>query len=274
RALIAARWTQLTWGLYNWLSSAKAVTLTLVVFTAVAMLASTPRYRRSMMLTGVLLLGAYWFVVSPLFSIPATRLLTHFVPQDTGQTVDAIVVLARPREAEGDRYHSAVTLFEAGRADQLLIMGQSGARRVFAELEQRHLATDRLTSAVCARTTKHEAELAVAALGDQGFKRILLLTDQPHMLRAWLTFKGFGFTVTPWMEPLPNWVAHHERSFLAIREYLGLISYALLGRLQAPEPGEFNQLVAQARENYPPQYCFMTADQIRQSLLGQARAKN
>jgi uncharacterized SAM-binding protein YcdF (DUF218 family) len=265
RRLVGMRWTHVSWGIYDWLSSARMVTLTLLVFTAIALVASSPRYRRRMMAVGLSLLGVYWLVVSPLFSIPAIHLLTRFVPEDNGQTADAVVVLYRPSEVEGDRYSQAIATMEQGRAKQLLVMGRQPGLDVFNELQKRNLPSDPLTSAVCVRTTKQEAESAVALLTTQGMQRIILITDQPHMLRAWLTFKGFGFSVIPQMEPIPDWVAHHERSFLAIREYMGLVSYALLGRFQAPSPDHLAELVAEATEHFPSDRCFVTAAQLRQA---------
>jgi hypothetical protein len=111
-------------------------------------------------------------------------------------------------------------------------------------------------------------------LSSQNLNRIILITDQPHMLRAWLTFRRFGFDVIPHMEPIQDWVAHHERSFLAIREYLGLLSYKLLGRFQAPTPDHLAQLVSEASDQFPTDGCFMTAEQLRQSLSSYSSSTN
>jgi uncharacterized SAM-binding protein YcdF (DUF218 family) len=274
RIFLGTRWAHLTWTIYDWLASARLVTLALLIFTAVAMLASTPRYRRRMMILGLSLLALYWFVVSPLFSVPATYLLTRFVPSDTGQTADVVVVLARPSEARGDRYNTAVAMMEAGRAEKILVMGRDPAEDVFEKLQQRQLSPEQLTSAICVRTTLQEAESAAVLLSSQNLNRIILITDQPHMLRAWLTFRRFGFDVIPHMEPIQDWVAHHERSFLAIREYLGLLSYKLLGRFQAPTPDHLAQLVSEASDQFPTNGCFMTAEQLRQSLSSYSSSTN
>lgn len=265
RAIFSTRWTQFTWGLYHWLSSAKMVSLTLLVFTGVMLLASSPGLRRRMVTLGLTLLVSYWVVVSPLFSIPATRLLVSFVPPDKGQTADAVVVLARNSDIQGDRYATAIDMVEQGRADRLLIMGRVQGVRVFEKLQQRQLPADGLLSAVCVRTTKQEAYSAAAALGPQGLHKIILITDPPHMLRAWLSFKSLGFTVIPHIEPIPRRLAHHERSFLAIREYFALISYTALGRFQPQPPSSLAQPVPAIAEDLPPDSCFITAEQMRQA---------
>lgn len=263
RALAGSFWKELSWGIYDYLASARLMTLTLGVFIVVALFAGGRRYRRRLVATGLGLLGAYWLLISPLFSVPATALLTRFVPADTGQSADAIVVLARPHEAEGERYNTAITMLLAGRAPQILVMGRMAAAQVLEQLQNEQQSADQVIWAVCVKTTKHEAESATAFLASQGARRIILITDQPHMLRAWLLFKGYGFDVIPHMEPWADWVPHHERSFLAIREYLGLVSYALLGRFQQPSPEQFPELVAESTQHFPVDRCFWSAEQIQ-----------
>ncbi|MBE9138915.1 YdcF family protein [Nodosilinea sp. LEGE 07088] len=259
-------WPRFTWTIFLWLSSARLVTLTLLGFTAVMAFASGRRYRRRMVITGLTLLASYLIVVSPLFSVPSTALLARFVPPDTGGTADAIVVLGREQSAEGDRYATTVDLVANNRAPKILVMGDYNGRQVFRGLEKRNLPTDGLQSATCITTTQEEADSAWAILGPQGVKKIVLITDTPHMLRAWLTFKSIGFEVIPHIEPIRPSVAHHERSFLAIREYFGLASYALLGRFKPQPPSQLTQVSQQVAADFPLNQCFMTADQIRQSF--------
>ncbi|MEO1068366.1 MAG: YdcF family protein [Cyanobacteria bacterium J06638_6] len=259
-------WPRFTWTIFLWLSSARLVTLTLLGFTAVMAFASGRRHRRRMVTIGLALLATYWIVVSPLFSVPSTALLARFVPPDTGGTADAIVVLGRERSAEGDRYTTTVDLAANSRAPEILVMGDNNARKVFRGLEKRNLPTDGLLSATCITTTQEEADSAWAILGPQGVKKIILITDTPHMLRAWLTFKSIGFEVIPHIEPISPWVAHHERSFLALREYLGLASYALLGRFKQQPASNLTQVSQQISAEFPLNQCFLTADQIKQSF--------
>lgn len=263
RSLVGSYWPNFSWGIYTYFVSARLVTLTLGVLILVALFTGGRRYRRRLVTTGLGLLGAYWLMISPLFSVPATALLTQFVPADTGQSADAIVVLARPREAEGDRYDIATTMLSAGRAPQLLVMGGQKATQMWEHLQQGQHPVDSLTGVLCVRTTKHEAEAATAFLASQGIQRIILITDKPHMLRSFLLFQGYGFEVIPHMASWADWVPHHERSFLAIREYLGLVSYALLGRFRQPSPEQFPELVAETVERFPLDRCFWSAEQIQ-----------
>ncbi|HZG38820.1 MAG TPA: YdcF family protein [Nodosilinea sp.] len=226
--------------------------------------ASSRRYKRRMVAAGLGLLGGYWFLISPLFSIPATQLLVRLVPPDRGETADAVVVLARASYIQGDRYTTAVDMIEAGRAPNLLVMGRAQGGLVLETMEKRNLSPSSLLSATCVRTTNHEAESAVASLGAKGLSRIILITDSPHMLRAWLIFKSFGFSVIPHIEPLPPEMPHNRRSFLAIREYLGLVSYAALGRFHNQSPSALPAAAQAIANDFPTDRCFMTVDQIRQ----------
>ncbi|MBD2111221.1 MULTISPECIES: YdcF family protein [Cyanophyceae] len=219
-----------------------------------------------MAVAGLALLVAYGVVMSPLFSIPATALLSSCVPRDTGESADAIVVLARNGRIQGDRYNTAVDMLAEGRSPNLLIMGLSQGVTVLKALDQRHLSPNLMLSAVCVKTTKQEAESAAVALGARGLKRVILITDTPHMLRAWLTFKGLGFAVVPHIEPLPVGVAGRERSLLAIREYLGLVSYAGLGRFQRKSPITLPQVAGAMADDLSADRRFMTAEQIRQTF--------
>lgn len=266
RSRLGLLWPKFTWKLFDWLSDPLLVTLTLLVFAAVMLLVGGRRYRRRMVALGLGLLATYWFIISPLFWLPATQLLVSLVPPDRGESADAIVVLARNTEFEGDRYDVAVDMVAQGRAKQVVIMGNDRGKGVYRRLAERRLATDALLSASCAKTTKQEAYAAAAALGDRGFSHIILVTDAPHMLRAWLTFRGLGFTVTPHIEPVPQGVAHQERSLLAIREYLGLVSYGALGRFQRPPASELPRVAQAAAADFPRDRCFRSAEQIRQSL--------
>jgi uncharacterized SAM-binding protein YcdF (DUF218 family) len=265
---LGQHWPKLTWKLYYWFMDPKKVTLTLLVIAAVAMIASKPKYRRRMVSACLALMAAYLFLLSPLFSMPATALLSSFVPADTGEAADAVVVLARTGRIQGDRYGQALDMVANGRSSNLLIMGRAQGAEVLKAIDddERNLSPN-LISAVCVRTTKQEAESAAAALGSRGLKKIVLITDTPHMLRAWLTFKGLGFTVMPHVEPLPADVGYRERSLLAIREYLGLVSYAGLGRFRGQSPNTLPEVAKAVADDFPADRCFMTADQIRQQFM-------
>jgi uncharacterized SAM-binding protein YcdF (DUF218 family) len=260
--------------MYHGLASPWRVTLTVgLVVGLLAMLSPSVAWRRRMGRGALALLVLYWWVVSPLFAIPAIYGLTRAVPPDRGQAADAIVVQARNDNISGDRYDTALGLLAAGRAKQLLIFGDWQGRRMYQALRQRGLPTDSLLTAICARTTHHEAELTAALLG-QTTSSIILITDAPHMLRSWLTFKSLGLTVIPHSEPLPSRLSSPDRSFLAVREYLGLASYALLGRFQQQPPEHLPEVAAALAKEFPRDRCLITPEELDQWFQRRAKARS
>ncbi|MBD0334672.1 MAG: YdcF family protein [Cyanobacteria bacterium Co-bin13] len=263
RSFFGLFWIRFSWKMYSWLTSPYKVTLGLLILIGFVLLCSSGRLRQQLLQAAVVLLAAYWFLISPLFSALAIQGLVNFVPQDTGQPADAVVVLARKKEIEGQRYSSAVSLLESGRVSKILTLGRHQSVRTFQLLQQRNLpAEGKLSGIACAWTTKQEAHSVASVLGPQGIKNIILITDSPHMLRSWLTFKGIGFSVTPYIEPLPSSVRSSDRTFLAMREYLGLLSYAVLGRFK-PSTTSLAQLAQEAAEEFPPERCTITLEAIR-----------
>jgi uncharacterized SAM-binding protein YcdF (DUF218 family) len=173
---------------------------------------------------------AYLFLISPTLSSVMTASLTWFVPADSGASADAIVVLGRGETAKGQRYEAAAQLWQNQRASQIFVTSQDNFIHMAELLQQRQIPVQVLSGTNCVMTTYDEAVLTAAILGPQGVEHIILVTDPPHMLRSLLTFRGMGFSVTPHITPLPAEMSSAERSLLALREYPGLLSYALLGR--------------------------------------------
>jgi hypothetical protein len=57
------------------------------------------------------------------------------------------------------------------------------------------------------------------------------------MLRSFLTFRSFGFDVVPVPSSGLRYLDRTDRTRMVLREYLGLVSYGLLGRFSAQEHG-------------------------------------
>jgi uncharacterized SAM-binding protein YcdF (DUF218 family) len=268
RSTFGLFWVRFSWKMYDWLASPPKVTLGLLLLIGFVFLCNSARRRRQIVRTIGVALGVYWIVISPLFADFAIQSLAHFVPSDTGQPADAIVVLARDRAVEGNRYQTAVSLLEEGRANRIVTLGTGQSIQTFQMLQQTNPeAVDKLTGLTCVRTTKQEAHSVATVLSPQGLDNIILITDEPHMLRSWLMFKSIGFSVIPHIEPVPASLRSSDRTFLAVREYLGLLSYALLGRLK-PSSTTLAQAAQEAAADFPPERCLITTDRIR-SLISQ-----
>ena len=84
----------------------------------------------------------------------------------------------------------------------------------------------------------------------QGVKRILLVTDPPHMLRSLLTFRNVGFEVIPHKSSVPH-LTQTRKAMMMFYEYLGLVKYGLEGELVPQNMAKLEQpqTVAQQLEN-------------------------
>ncbi len=239
RRFVTTHWVDLNWALYDKLSSPKRVSLALIIIVIGAWvgLRKRPQLRRLISRAAIATLLLYWLIISPITAPLLTGVLLNVLPTDPGGKADAIVVLTRSEDVMGDRYQLALDLWKAQRAPRLFVTTEKNFELV-QEIIQGHGYPTQIVSATgCARTTKDEATSTAAILGPQGIKTIILMTDAPHILRAYLTFQGVGFSVMPHPVDLPPSLSSAKRSFLVVREYISLASYAFLGRLQ-PKPDD------------------------------------
>ncbi|MBD2022584.1 YdcF family protein [Leptolyngbya sp. FACHB-36] len=168
-----------------------------------------------------------FFLTTPLAVDLASWALVNVVPSDSGKTADAIVVLGRGTTMRRDRIPATVALWQENRAPRIFVSGYGDAQFIAQQLQQQ-IPEQVIDGEECSRTTDENAQYTAAILQPQGVKRIVLVTDAPHMLRSLLTFRSFGFDVIPH----PTAVALNDRqeARLVFREYFGLIVYGLGGR--------------------------------------------
>jgi uncharacterized SAM-binding protein YcdF (DUF218 family) len=192
--------------------------------------------------------------ILPLLVFFASEFLVVFLPSDPGTKADAIVLLGRG--AGGfytDRADLAAKLWKAGRAPLVFASGINDAGSLLDQVEEKGIPQRALDGENCSLTTAENALFSAAILQAQGRQRILLVTDEPHMLRSMLVFRANGFTVIPRTTPLPSYLSFRDKAFLTLREYGGLIGYALQG-LYFPQKSlqssnsDVLELVQKARE--------------------------
>ena len=110
-------------------------------------------------------------------------------------------------------------------------------------------------------TTKENAVFTAAILQPQGVRRIVLVTDEPHMWRSVLVFRAYGFKVVAQTSQIPSYLGGiRAKLFLRVREYTALVSYGLRGLYfpkSSPESNspDLKNLVQQA-EHYAQQQPF------------------
>lgn len=169
-------------------------------------------------------------VKSSIFVSVGNRMLVQALPPDLGQPTDAIVVLGRGGELRPQRVETALDLWRGDRAPRIFASGRGDGAEIMAELRKLGVPAEVVDQESCSRTTEENAQLTAALLFPQGVRRIILVTDPPHLMRSFLTFRSFGFEVVPHSSPLPNRMGYPSQRRLVMRESFGLLTYGLLGR--------------------------------------------
>ncbi len=199
------------------------------------------RFRpKPLRLWGLGLLLAGLVLVSPFLPTFGSWLLVSFIPPDSGETAQVIVMLGRGSEENAIRAQTGAALWRSHRAPLIFSSGQSDAQVMAHLLQQKEKVPKAvIVQEKCSTTTVENAEFTAAILQSRGLKKIILVTDPLHMLRSLLTFKSFGFEVIAHPVPLAadiRWPNHSQ--FVAFRESLGIVSYALMGRYFPQRPSE------------------------------------
>jgi uncharacterized SAM-binding protein YcdF (DUF218 family) len=237
-----------TWWLFDWLTS-PSVLFSLILLSLVGLTASFWRsrvLRKQPWLTYpfALILFAYLGITSPPGSYLAEHLMSSLLPADAGMTVEQIVVLGRGSDARPTRMETVEQLWRSHRAKHIFISGMGDADESIQWLQQAGIPGDALAGEKCSENTWENATFTSALLSPRGIRRILLVTDRPHLLRSFLTFRSFGFEVIPHPSPLAAQLTSIQKGHLILREFAGLISYGLQGRyalrrtteLESPSP--------------------------------------
>jgi uncharacterized SAM-binding protein YcdF (DUF218 family) len=147
------------------------------------------------------------------------------------------------------RRRPAARLVFTGGDGSLLGPGLSAVEPIAAWLEGMGIARDRLFLEGASRTTAENALELVRLLKPAPGQRWLLVTSAYHMPRSVGTFRRAGFDVVAWPvdyrtpgyggagSGFSTFHQGFERADLAVREWVGLVAYRLLGRTDALWPG-------------------------------------
>ena len=229
-------WTSFTWSLLNGLNSPRIIIPTFLSVIFLALVTGSSRRVSLLGKTAIFLMGSYLILTMPFTASLLIRGLTLSIPIDSGKSADAIVVLTRGDELGTSRYDLAIQLWKERRAPKIFLTTRGRVGYMTNRFREEKLPRRVLDGTVCARTTYEEAVSSFSILWPKGVQKIFLITDPLHILRSSLTFQAQGFMVFPKVALLPTELSALQRSLLALREYLGLVSYAILGRFQMQEP--------------------------------------
>lgn len=185
---------------------------------------SVPRHgARSKILQGLMVI---LFVVglSPWWVNRVLRLLVTRL--DTGQPVDAIVVVGRGTDYNQRRAAAAVDLWHQGRAPRIFMSGANDAPILVDLAKEMGVPDEYVSGEACAATTWENAFYTKRQMpvdpSSSANPKILLVTDGLHTGRTTLLYRNFGFEVIPHPVRLefPQWRKHIIREFLAIMVYV------------------------------------------------------
>lgn len=169
-------------------------------------------------------------LMSPIGIGAGSWILTAFVPPDSGEPVDAIVVLGRGEPYRNLRVSEVWELWQANRAPRIFASGMLDARPMVRTLKGIGVPEERLAGEECSQTTQENALFTASILHSQGVDKILLVTDPPHMLRSFLTFRSFRFHVIPHPSASPDRLSSQNQILTLLREYAGLVKYLFTGQ--------------------------------------------
>lgn len=229
-------WTAFTRTVFLWAASPRVIVPVLAALSALAIMPKVSVLARQLGKGMAVLLSGYLLLATPLVANGLLAGLTWRMPTYDHASGDAAVVLGRGDQVSLSRYDLAIQLWQQERVPEIFVTSMSRIVYMTNRFKQDNLLLSALNGSTCARTTYEEAISTAALLHTRRATDIILITDSAHMWRSVLTFQRLGFKVVPYVAPYPAELSSLQRSVLALREYLGLIHYAGLGRLSQQLP--------------------------------------
>lgn len=246
-------WTHIGWRWFQLLIQPQVALPLLIALTLLPRLRPRRPWKRRLSQTGLVLVIGYSLLSLPWAARLGGQGLMWMTPADRGQPAEAIVVLGRGPDFRPSRVAVAVDLWEQGRAPLIFASGGGDATELGEMLAAAGVPRSAIEGEPCSATTNENAEFTAALLQPQGIRRIVLVTDRPHLLRSTLTFRSFGFEVIPHPSPVPSSLSERQQHRLVVREWAGLVSYGLLGRYFTQSVTE-PSFLATAPDSYPAPY--------------------
>lgn len=191
--------------------------------------------------------------LSPVLLYGSMKLVVSLLPRGKDSAPEAIVVLGRGPEQQAESALAVSQLWRNRQLDQQLptvfVSGMIDAPPVINLLEEMGIPQDQVTGERCSQSTWENGLFSEAILSSQGTKRILLVTDEAHMPRAFLVFNSLGFEVVPHTISSDTMgLFSLERTERILREYAAIAVYGITGKLHAGSSEQ--QRKNRARANY------------------------
>jgi uncharacterized SAM-binding protein YcdF (DUF218 family) len=233
------------WLNFGWLNKPLLVIIVIFAFFGLCWVVQQKRWRRWLTSKKTILLLFGFTAILPLMFVVAAQVLVVFLATDSGTAAEAIVILGRGALFDEQRVNLAAELWQARRAPMIFTSGRGDAQRMIEQLEAKGIPKQVLDGENCSVSTLENAVFTAAILQKQGIRRIVLITDRPHMLRSLLVFRANGFTVIAHTTPIPPYLGRNlggrkAKVSLTLREYAGLVNYGLRGLYLPQRSPELN----------------------------------
>jgi uncharacterized SAM-binding protein YcdF (DUF218 family) len=201
----------------------------LIVLAAIGILwlIASRRWRRRVILPMTIVIMLYIVFTAPFTIDIALKAFVLPLPKDTGEPVDAMVILGRGELFRYQRVDLAAQQWQTRRTSKVFASGRLDAAQILKDLTDRGIPRQALGGEECSLTTEENGSFTSAILDPHQNHKILLITDAPHMLRSFLVFQRFGYTPIPQVSPLSATWSPRKKASVIIREGAGLLVYGL-----------------------------------------------
>lgn len=213
------------------------------------------RWQRRVIFPMAIVVLLHALITSPIAIDLAIKALLLPLPSDSGAGVDAIVVLGRGKPLREQRVDMVAQLWRAKRAPNIFTSGMMDAGAIKSELMRRGVPAQNLRGENCSGTTEENALFTASAIKPQTHRKVILVTDPPHMLRSLLVFQSMGYDPIPKISVFPEDLKSGEKLSLVGRELGGLILYAVTGRLQFRSETEIADAATRVMNRLKTQNC-------------------
>lgn len=153
------------------------------------------------------------------------------LPKGDQSSIEAIVILGRGERTRLDSASTASRYWTQNRAANIFVSGMTDAPVIAKTLSEMGVPQNQIVGERCSQTTWENALFADIILNSNKATEILLVTEEAHMLRAFLAFRSAGFVVTPAvLESERSQLFSFKNAHILLREYAALATYFVSGK--------------------------------------------
>jgi uncharacterized SAM-binding protein YcdF (DUF218 family) len=186
--------------------------------------------------------------------------LIFLLPKQANRPVDKIVILGRGPESQASRALSAAEYWQKHQNSEIFVSGMTDAPPIIKMLTEMGVDESKISGERCSQSTWENGLFSDILLNGDETQRILLVTDNSHMVRAVQVFKGFGFEEVEPYPTEPRLRASFSLPWMQklLREYAALVGYGLSGKYGEEAPQQKQRSEAEAYQKLDDWGCHLT----------------